>query len=79
VKPFGAGEIAVTSLTSFGVVCADRTNVRHTGSLDAAIRLACELERAGHTVADGSIFGWEYLAGDRGGGDGKKHGGGGDR
>src|SRR5690242_20954499 len=49
-EPFCAGENAVTSLTSFSVVCADGTNVRHTGSLDSAIRVACELERAGHPV-----------------------------
>jgi hypothetical protein len=49
-EPFGAGENAVTSLTSFSVVCADGTNVHHTGSLDSAIRVACELECAGHTV-----------------------------
>jgi len=49
-EPLGAGENAVTSLTSFSIVCADGTNVRHTGSLDSAIRVACELERAGHPV-----------------------------
>jgi hypothetical protein len=49
-EPVGAGENAVTSLTSFSVVCADGTNVRHTGSLDSAIRVACELECAGHPV-----------------------------
>jgi len=47
---FCAGENAVTSLINFSVVCADGTNVRHTGSLDSAIRVACELERAGHPV-----------------------------
>jgi hypothetical protein len=30
-EPFCAGENAVTSLTSFSVVCADGTNVRLTG------------------------------------------------
>jgi|SRR4051794_33808084 hypothetical protein len=48
-EPIGTGENAVTSLTSFSVVGADGTSVRHTGSLDSAIRLAGELERTGHT------------------------------
>ena len=46
----GAGESAVTSPTGFRVVCADGTIVCHTDSLDSAIRLACELERNGHSV-----------------------------
>jgi hypothetical protein len=46
----GAGESAVTSPTGFRLVCTDGTTVCHTNSLDSAIRLACELEREGHTV-----------------------------
>jgi hypothetical protein len=44
------GKTAVTSSVTFCVVCVDNTIVSHTGSLDSAIRLACELERDGHTV-----------------------------
>jgi len=46
----GAGENAVTPPTGHRVVCSAGTVVCHAESLETAIRLACELERDGHTV-----------------------------